>query len=210
MNSDAFGYMAAGAALGLGAGLTPGPLLTLVLTQTFSHGTKEGAKVAFTPLLTDGPILCASFLAMSWMKTHPSVMGIISIVGAFVVTMFGYECFKTRAIAIPEMNIKPRSIKKGLLANYMNPHVYIFWATVGAPTAVRASESGLLAPSLFLSGFFVSLIGAKITVAYLAGRFRALLSSRTYLIIMRVLGLALFTFALFLLRDGLRFLNVIN
>ncbi len=210
MNSDAFGYMAAGAALGLGAGLTPGPLLTLVLTQTFSHGTKEGAKVAFTPLLTDGPILCASLLAMSWMKTHPSVMGFISIVGAFVVTMFGYDCFKTRAIVIPEMNIKPGSIKKGLLTNYMNPHVYIFWATVGGPSTVLAADSGMLAPSLFVSGFFVSIIGAKITVAYLAGRFRALLSSRIYLIIMRVLGLALFTFALFLLRDGLRFLNIIN
>ncbi|MBI9111245.1 LysE family translocator [Maridesulfovibrio ferrireducens] len=210
MNPDAIGYMVAGAALGLGAGLTPGPLLTLVLTQTFSHGPKEGAKVAFTPLLTDGPILCMSLLAMSWIKTHPSVMGIISIAGAIVVALFGYDCFKTRAIILPEMNIKPGSFKKGLLTNYMNPHVYIFWATVGAPSTLLASDSGMLAPVLFLSGFFVCLIGAKITVAYLAGRFRELLSSRTYLIIMRVLGLALFAFALFLLRDGLRFLNLIN
>ncbi|WP_031481724.1 LysE family transporter [Maridesulfovibrio frigidus] len=210
MNADALGYMAAGAALGLGAGMTPGPLLTLVLSQTLSHGFKEGAKVAFAPLLTDLPILLMSILAMSWMKAHPSMMGVISIVGAIVVALFGYDCFKTRAINLPGMNIKPGSLKKGVLANYMNPHVYIFWATVGAPTVLASSDSGMLAPILFLLGFYVCIIGSKISVAYLAGKFRSLLSSRTYLIIMRVLGLALFTFALFLLRDGLRFLGFIN
>ncbi|OEU68717.1 MAG: hypothetical protein BA863_03865 [Desulfovibrio sp. S3730MH75] len=212
MNTDALGYMAAGAALGLGAGMTPGPLLTLVLSQTLSHGFKEGAKVAFAPLLTDLPILCISILAMSWMKAHPSIMGVISIAGAIVVALFGYDCFKTRAIMLPEMNFKPGSLKKGALTNYMNPHVYIFWATVGAPTVISSTgtNSGMLAPTLFLAGFFTCIIGSKITVAYLAGKFREMLSSRTYLMIMRVLGLALFTFALFLLRDGLRFLDLIN
>jgi threonine/homoserine/homoserine lactone efflux protein len=44
-----------GAALGLSAGVTPGPLLALVIAQTLTHGPREGGKVALAPLLTDAP-----------------------------------------------------------------------------------------------------------------------------------------------------------
>jgi threonine/homoserine/homoserine lactone efflux protein len=47
-------------------------LLTLVLTQTLRHGPREGIKVAFSPLLTDGPVLVASILALSWIQAYPA------------------------------------------------------------------------------------------------------------------------------------------
>ncbi|MFW5500634.1 MULTISPECIES: LysE family transporter [unclassified Maridesulfovibrio] len=207
MNADILGYFAAGAALGLGAGMTPGPLLTLVLSQAMAHGPKEGIKVAFAPLLTDLPILCISLLAMSWIKSHPAFMGIVSFAGAIVVTMFGIDCFRTKAITLPGIEVNPGSLKKGMLTNYMNPHVYIFWATVGAPTILGAGEKGLSGPILFLTGFFGCIVGVKIGIACLAGRFKTLLSSRAYLLVMRFLGLALFVFAAFLIRDGYYFLT---
>ncbi|TIH14715.1 lysine transporter LysE [Marinifilum sp. JC120] len=205
MNADILGYFAAGAALGLGAGMTPGPLLTLVLSQTMAHGSKEGIKVAFAPLLTDLPILCVCLLAMSWINTHPMFMGVISFAGAVVVTLFGIDCFKTKAITLPGIEVNPGSLKKGILTNYMNPHVYIFWATVGAPTVLGAGKYGVSGPILFLGGFYGCIIGAKIVIACLAGKFKSLLSSRGYLIVMRFLGLALLVFAAFLIRDGYNF-----
>lgn len=208
MPTDAFGYLAAGMTLGLGAGLSPGPLLTLVLVQTLTHGTREGAKVAFSPLLTDVPILCAALIAMSWITAHPEVMGGVSLAGAIVVALFGVDCFKVRAITVPTEKVNPGSVKKGVLTNFANPHVYIFWATVGAPTTIQAWHVSHLAPFLFLGGFYCSLIGAKITVSIIAGRCGDLLSSRAYLLVMRFLGLALFAFALFLVRDGLRLLGL--
>ncbi|MFO7816285.1 MAG: LysE family transporter [Thermodesulfobacteriota bacterium] len=209
MEYDIFGYLGAGAALGLGAGLSPGPLLALVLKQSFSHGTKEGVKVAFSPLLTDLPVLVLAIMGVAWIKTHPVFMGGISIAGAAVVAFLGYECFRVRPLALPDMRVAPASIKKGVLTNFANPHVYIFWFTVGGPTTVLAAESGLLSPAAFLGGFYACIVGSKTALAVLAGRSRNFLSGRGYLILMRFLGAALFLFALFLIRDGLEFMGIL-
>jgi threonine/homoserine/homoserine lactone efflux protein len=117
-------------------------LLTLVLTQTLRHGPREGIKVAFSPLLTDGPVLVASILALSWIQTYPAPMGVISLIGSLVVAFYGYDCFRIRGKETEPVPVSPRSLKKGLLANLTNPHMYLFWITVGAPTTVRAHETG--------------------------------------------------------------------
>ncbi len=49
--------------LGLSGGLTPGPLLTLVVSETLKYGTQAGIKVSLAPLLTDTPII----LAVLWL-----------------------------------------------------------------------------------------------------------------------------------------------
>ena len=41
-------YITTGFILGL-SGLIPGPLLTLVISETLKHGVKEGIKVAASP-----------------------------------------------------------------------------------------------------------------------------------------------------------------
>jgi len=209
MASESLGYLAAGAALGLSAGLSPGPLLTLVLAQSLAHGAKEGIKIAFCPLFTDTPILIAAILGMSFLSAHPAVMGVVSLVGAVVVAGFAVDCFKSRAVALPDVKLRPDSIKKGVLTNFLNPHVYLFWSTVGAPTVILASKSGILPPALFLGGFYCCLIGAKITLALFTARFKGFLKSRGYLILMRLLGLALIIFAVIFARDGLQFLGVL-
>ncbi len=210
MTNTTLGYIGAGAALGLGSGLAPGPLLTLVISQTLRHGPREGAKVALSPLLTDAPILIGSVLALSWIQAFSTPMGIISILGALVIAFFGYDCFRIQGTERVTKDIRPQSLKKGLLANLANPHVYIFWITVGAPTTVRAYGSGWPAPAGFLFCFYLCLVGSKIAVALLTGRFSTFLSSRGYLLVMRFLGLILFTFALILFRDGLQFLGILG
>ena len=44
-------FLTIGAALGLSAGLAPGPLLTLVISETLQHGVKSGVKVALAPVI---------------------------------------------------------------------------------------------------------------------------------------------------------------
>jgi threonine/homoserine/homoserine lactone efflux protein len=206
--ADPLGALAAGAALGLGSGLSPGPLLALVLAQSLSHGPREGIKVALAPVITDVPILAVLIWAVSWVREHPGPMGVVALAGAVVVTWFAVECLRAPALEMPRADVRPASMRKGILTNFANPHVYIFWGTVGAPTTVLAAEGGWLPPVLFLAGFYGCLVGGKVVLALLAGRFRGLLSGRGYLLTMRFLGVALFGFALFLVRDGLRFLGI--
>jgi len=58
-----FIHLFTGLMLGLTAGVAPGPLLTLVVSQTLRYGVREGIKIAIAPIFTDLPII----LAALWM-----------------------------------------------------------------------------------------------------------------------------------------------
>lgn len=209
--TDIPAFFAAGAALGASAGFSPGPLLTLVMAQTLAHGPREGVKVAMAPFLTDVPMLAAALFALSLVHGNPAVLGVLSLAGAAVVSLYGLDCLRARPVALPDIRVSPGSLKKGVIANFSNPHPYIFWATVGAPATLSAARSpgGLPAAAAFLAGFYLCLVGAKVLAAMLTGTFRTFLGSRGYAVLMRLLGLALFVFAAVFVRDGLRFLAIL-
>ena len=61
-------FLLSGVVFGLSSGVTPGPLLTLVISETLKHGKKEGIKVAIAPLLTDLPIVLVTIFILSRLK----------------------------------------------------------------------------------------------------------------------------------------------
>ncbi|MEI6633029.1 MAG: hypothetical protein WCP22_04325 [Chlamydiota bacterium] len=60
-----FAFLGVGVVLGLSAGLSPGPLLALVVSQTLAHGVREGVKVAFVPLVTDLPVILIALFVLA-------------------------------------------------------------------------------------------------------------------------------------------------
>jgi threonine/homoserine/homoserine lactone efflux protein len=103
-------------------------------------------------------------------------------------------------------NSARRSLQKGILTNFLNPHPYLFWITVGAPTMVKAQQVDIFAVFFFLLGFYVSLIGAKITLAILIYKSESLLSGRIFTLLNKITGCALMFFALVLLKEGVMYL----
>ena len=101
----------------------------------------------------------------------------------------------------------PRSLQKGVAANLLNPHPYLFWLTVGAPILWHAWATSPVNAAGFLVAMYGCLIGSKMLVALLVGRGRTVLTSRAYVLLVRTLGIILFVFALLFLRDGLRYLS---
>jgi threonine/homoserine/homoserine lactone efflux protein len=71
----------AGIILGLSAGLSPGPLLALVISQTLKHGVREGVKVALAPLITDAPIILLTFFVLTKLSRADFALGVISVAG---------------------------------------------------------------------------------------------------------------------------------
>ena len=96
----------------------------------------------------------------------------------------------------------PRSLRKGVAVNLLNPHVYLFWGTVGVPLMVRFGGGSSLPAWAFAVAFFVCLVGGKVGVAWLVGRSRHRLEGPGYRWVMRGLSLVLGGFGLMLLRDG--------
>lgn len=203
-------YLFLGIVLGLSAGLAPGPLLALVVSETLRHNVRAGIRVALSPLVTDAPIILLTLFFLSQLSEFKNVLGIISLIGGGFILYMGWESFRTREVVIEFTDIRPRSLLKGVLVNTLSPHPYLFWFSVGGSIMARALETGSLPLVAFLFGFYASLVGAKIATAVLAERARAFLQGRAYAWIMRILGITLFVLAVLLFRDGLSLLGVLH
>jgi threonine/homoserine/homoserine lactone efflux protein len=202
-------FVIIGTVLGLSAGCAPGPLLTLVISETLQHDVKSGIRVAFAPIITDLPIVILTLFILSRLSNFHNILGIISLSGGAFILFLGCRSMRTRGVEINLKEAGPGSLAKGVLANSLSPHPYLFWFSVGAPTVTRALSHNMNMALAFVISFYVFLVGSKIVMAILIGRSKSLLSGNAYAFIMRFLGLALCGLALVLFRDGLRLLGII-
>lgn len=201
-------FATVGIILGLSAGFAPGPLLTLVIAETLRHDIRSGIKVAISPVFTDLPIIVLTLVVLSQLSGFHHILGIISIVGGCVILFMGYESMNPKPPQSAGPDTRPRSLAKGILANALSPHPYLFWFGVGGPILNRAMKSGVKGPIAFIGSFYVLLVGSKVILAVLVGRSRSFLSGSLYLYTMRFLGIVLCILALLLFRDGLRLLGI--
>ena len=88
-------YLTIGILLGLSAGFTPGPLLTLVISETLEHDIKSGIKVSVAPIITDLPIIIITVLIFSQLSSFHHILGIVSLIGACFVLFLGYESMRS-------------------------------------------------------------------------------------------------------------------
>ncbi len=200
-----------GILLGFSAGIAPGPLLTLVISETLSGGVGAGVRVALSPLLTDLPIIVFAFFFVSQFSDVETLLGGMSIIGGIFVFYMGYENLRTVTSRgdMPAPSTS-RSLFRGVVTNLLSPHPYLFWFSVGAPIMSKAISVSVVAPVLFLLSFYLFLVGAKVVLANVAGRSRNFLQGQVYVNTMRFLGLVLCVFALTLLVDGFRLLGVLQ
>jgi threonine/homoserine/homoserine lactone efflux protein len=199
--------LASGALLGFAAGLSPGPMLALVLAQTLRHGSREGCKVALTPLVADPPIILVALALASRLAELHHWLGIVTLAGAVFVLYLAWESFRPGRQGTEAPDERPRSWFKGIVTNLLNPHPWLFWLSVGAAILAKSLAESWLVAAAFLFGFYLLLVGSKIVVALLAGKSRDLLAGAPYRAVMRVLAILLALFAVLLFREGINHLH---
>jgi threonine/homoserine/homoserine lactone efflux protein len=209
MSKEIIEIILIGSILGLTAGISPGPLMALVLTQTLKHNRSEGIKIAVSPLITDLPIILITLFIFSQLSEFNVILGIISLCGGIFIAYLGYESVKSQGMATEPQTWKSDSLKKGIITNFLSPHPYLFWTTIGAPYVFKALDINILAAVIFFTTFYVLLIGSKVFIAIIVDRSKGFLGSKTYLIIIKLLGIILFGFSLLFIYDGLKHLGFI-
>ena len=202
-------YFTIGIVLGLSAGLAPGPLLTLVISETITHDIKAGIKVALAPLVTDLPIIVLTVFLLSRLSGFHDILGVISLAGGLLVLVMGIQGIKTKGVRLDIQKARSRSLVKGILVNMLSPHPYLFWLSVGAPTMTRAKEQHIFAAAAFVISFYFLLVGSKVLLAVLVGKSKKVLKGRVYIYTMKFLGFALCALAVFLFKDGLTLLKIL-
>lgn len=195
-------FLAFGFSMGLSAGLSPGPLLTLVITASLRSGFGGGLRVALSPFITDLPIILLAVLLSNSLPV--AALRWVGTAGALVVIWLGVEALRAaRHAALPGAEgaqaAPRRELWRGALVNALNPHPYLFWMAVGGPTLVRSWRISPWHTLAFIASFYGLLIGSKIAIAWLVSRQAGHLSVTWYRRILAGCGLLLFGMAALLL-----------
>ncbi|MCC6177520.1 MAG: LysE family transporter [Chloroflexi bacterium] len=174
-------FLVLGGGIGFVAGVSPGPVLTLVVAETLGGGWRRGAAVAAGPLLADGPIVVLAFLVMS--NLPPEVVRGVSLLGGAFLLYLAISTFlngRQARLAKGERLPARGGLLKGLLARVLSPNPYLFWFLVGAPLLVQAAQEHWLAAPAFLVGYYSTIIGSNVVLALAVYRWMGLFSERVY------------------------------
>jgi threonine/homoserine/homoserine lactone efflux protein len=207
--AEELNFLISGMILGLAAGLSPGPLLALLFTETVKHGRREGIKVAISPLVTDLPIVLFVLFILSSLTEQNLVIGTISLLGASYLMYLGIENLRTRDPETGKYEVRQGgkgALRRGVITNLLSPHPYLFWLSIGGPIILRSLSVSVSVAALFAGGLYSSLVGSKIGVALIVGKSRSLIGAKYYSTIVRGLGIVLVLFALVFMKEGLELL----
>lgn len=200
-------YLLLGLTLGFGAGISPGPLMALVVTASLRKGLDGGLQVALAPLITDLPIILLTLFVLDRMPDW-TLRG-LTIAGGLVVIYIGIEILRSaRSATLDEGTAEVKEVSselwRGVLVNALNPNPYVFWITVGSPTLLAGWRESSLYPLAFLVSFYSLLVGSKIVIAWLIDKRTEALSSVWYRRVLMVCGVVMIGLGLLLL-EGISF-----
>ncbi len=185
-----------GSILGLTEGVKPGPLLTMVIKETLTHGLKAGVRAAAAPIFTDGPLIIISFFVAGLMSENAVIFAVISLLGSIFLAKMGIDCFQAEPPSA-ELLTEERSgsLRRGVLTNLLNPNVYVFWLLIGGPFMSLYYKVDPLAPLAYAISFLLTIIAVKSGVAYLFHRSRGRISAKGYRLALGFCGIAMFFFS---------------
>ena len=194
--------------MGAPSGISPGPMLILIISEAMRHGIRAGVKVAIIPLLTDLPVVLSSGFLFTQISEMNFLLGVISLIGFVFLFYLGSKNIRSANVEISDYTPPPLLLKEIIFANLLNPNPYLFWFTVGAPLMVRSFQQTLILGVVFLFSFYLGLVGIKIMLAIVAEKSRSFLQGIWYRRIMQFLGFTLIVFAFYMLRDCLIYFDI--
>ena len=149
-----------GAAIGISAGASPGPLQALLLSETLSGGWKRGLPVTLAPLITDAPIIVLTLILLNQVPT--TFLRIVSLAGGGLLLYLAWGNWKqvrTSDFSVQEKTQNSDGLKKAILMNWLSPHPYIFWTLVNGPILLSGLRQSAVHGGAFLLGFYGIFIG---------------------------------------------------
>lgn len=185
-------HLLLGITLGFTAGISPGPMLALVITRSVEKGFASGSRVAVAPLLSDLPIVLSAVLLATTLPAR--MLEVLGMAGGFFLIFLGFQqILRSRRASLgqPAGGRAAEDVTQAVLVNLLNPHPWLFWFSVGGPVVVRAWAVSPLDGTSFLVSFYVLLVGSKIVLAWLIAKGRNRLTPGRYQRVLQACGLML-------------------
>lgn len=204
------GYFITGATLGLTAGISPGPLMTLVIAESLRGGWPAGFRIALAPLVTDTVLVSIALLLIAPMPGWG--LALIGVAGGAVMIWMGWGTIQSSAPVVQAATAATAQsgrwglLGKGIVTNLLNPHAFLFWVTIGGPLLREAYGTvGWPGPAAFMAPFLLLLIAAKMLLALGVSSGRRFLQGPAYRWSLGAAGAALGLLGLWQIWKGAQF-----
>lgn len=196
-----------GLLLGFYAGVSPGPLTTLLVGESLNHGRRAGWRLAIIPLCTDPPVLAVILpLLIGATAGNDTLIGLIAVLGAVLLAVIAVKSLKVSRSDYEKGDLPKTSFGKAFAINITNPNLYIGWLTINGTMAVQAYRSSPARLAVFLAAFYLCLLVVKCVLVLAVGSARHSVNLDWLVRINRFLAVALFLFACWFFRLGIKYL----
>jgi threonine/homoserine/homoserine lactone efflux protein len=162
-------YLISGATYGFAAAVSPGPLSMFLMSQAVSKGWRKALPVAFSPLITDGPV---AVLVLAVLSQVPSNLVLyLRILGGLLLLYLAFEAWKSWRTFNPESETSipsgPSSLVRAMLINWLNPNPYLGWSIILGPMVLSGWNKSPTSGVAVLLGFYATIVSVMIGMIFL-------------------------------------------
>jgi threonine/homoserine/homoserine lactone efflux protein len=169
-------YLILGATYAFAAAVQPGPLQAYIVSQTLSHGWRRTLPAAFSPLVSDGPIIALVLLVLihvpAWLTQ------VLRGAGGVLLLYLAYGAARTwRSRAPDEAAPAPaphQSLWKAATVNFLNPGPYLGWSLIMGPLLLKGWRETPAHGIALLAGFYGTMVLSMAGIILLSATARSL------------------------------------
>lgn len=196
-------YLLLGATFSFAAVVQPGPLQAWLLSHAAAHGWRRTLPAAFSPLLSDGPIILLSIVVLS--QLPPWLNRWLRLAGGLFVLYLAFAAFQTwRRRSLQPAGASPSgSLFRATLVNFLNPNPWMSWSLVLGPLLLKAWRETPAYAAALLAGFYGVMVAGLAATIVLFGMAKRLGPAVSRALV-GLSALALAAFGSYLLWTGVR------
>lgn len=165
-------YLIFGITYAFAAAVQPGPFQTYIISQTLSRGWRHTLPAAFSPLISDVPIIILTLLLLS--QVPDRFFQFLHCGGGIFLLYLSSRSFKACWNFNTDNAIDVQSSQQTLLnaafVNLLNPNPYIGWSLIMGPLFLKGWRetpiNGISLLFAFYCTMIISLVGIIILFAF--------------------------------------------
>lgn len=200
--------------VGFTGAMMPGPVTTLVVTETAKRGFIAGPLITIGHSLLELAMVVALFFGLGDLLKQNLVAGAIGVLGGLFLLWMGFDIVRSAWLGKVSLNTSQHTdgmqpstnpIVAGMLTSIANPYWLLWWATVGAASLISFRAFGILGVIAFFIGHSLADWVWNNFVAFIVATGRRAMNDRVYRGILVVCGAFLIVLSFYFVSSGVGF-----
>ena len=200
--------------IGFSGAMIPGPVTTLVVTESAKRGFIGGPLVTLGHALLELAMVVALFFGFGDLLKQNVVAGSIGVLGGLVLLWMGFDLVRNAwqgkvsfSAATSEQGTQQSGnpMLSGVLMSVTNPYWWLWWATVGVAYLVTFRAFGIAGVIAFYVGHTLADWTWNSVVAFVISTGRRVMNDQIYRCILIVCGAFLILLSFYFVQSGIGF-----